>query len=171
MADSYGQLGNLARTRGDDDEAARQYQRALDIFERGDQAKMAAAHHNLGVLAQASGDYDEAARQYQRALDINERLGDQADMATTYSQLGNLEIESGGPVTMAVTCHVKALVIRFRLGIPQATNNLRRLAAHRRELDPEPFTGPLAQAAGDTHLTETITSLLDQINAPDDGTP
>ena len=37
-----GRLGNLARARGDYEEAARQYQRALDIFERlGDQAGMA----------------------------------------------------------------------------------------------------------------------------------
>ena len=39
---TYGQLGTLARDRGDHDEAERQYQRALDIFERlGDQAKAA----------------------------------------------------------------------------------------------------------------------------------
>lgn len=40
---------------------------------------------------------DEAARQYQRSLDIEERLGNQADMAASYSQLGNLEKERGGP--------------------------------------------------------------------------
>ena len=34
MADSYGRLGNVAYLRGDYDEAARQHQRALDIFER-----------------------------------------------------------------------------------------------------------------------------------------
>ena len=46
-------LGNLARSRGDYDEAARQYQRALDITERlGDQAGMARGHHRLGILAQ-----------------------------------------------------------------------------------------------------------------------
>ena len=93
-------------------------------------------------------------------------------MATSYSQLGNLETEHGGPVITAITWHVKALAIRLRLGVPQAVNNLRRLAAHRRELGPEPFTSLLAQAADDTHLTETITSLLDQVDdAADDGTP
>ena len=70
-------------------------------------------------------------------------------MATSYHQLGNLEAERGGPVTRAVTWHVMALAIRLRLGIPQAMNNLRRLAAYRRELGPEPFTGLLTQAAGD----------------------
>ena len=90
-------------------------------------------------------------------------------MATSYSQLGILENERGGPATAAVTWHVKALAIRLRLGVPQAVNNLRRLAAYRRELGPEPFTGLLAQAAGDTDLAETITSLLDQVDAADDG--
>ena len=171
MAISYHNLGALAQERGDYDEAARQYQRALDIRERlGDQAGMAASYHNLGALAQERGDYDEAARQYQRALDITERLGDQAGMAVVYSQLGYLEVDRGGAVTVAVTWHVKALAIRLRLGLPQAMNELRRLAAHRRELGPQPFTGLLAQTASETRLTETITSLLDQVDAANDGT-
>ncbi len=61
MATSYHQLGMLAQTAGDYDEADRQYQRALDINERlGDQAGMASSYHQLGVLAQDRGDYDEA---------------------------------------------------------------------------------------------------------------
>ena len=80
MATGYHNLGMLAQIRGDYDEAARQYQRALDISERlGDQAGTARQLYPLGILAQTRGDYDEAARQYQRSLDIIERLGDQAD--------------------------------------------------------------------------------------------
>ena len=91
------QLGMIAQDRGDYDEAARQYQRSLDINERlGDQAGMAIGYHNLGILAHDRGDYDEAARQYQRSLDINERLGDQADMATGYHQLGMLAQDPRG---------------------------------------------------------------------------
>ena len=72
-------LGMLAQARGDYAEAARQYQRSLDISERlGDQAGMATGYHQLGILAQDRGDYAEAARQYQRSLNISERLGDQA---------------------------------------------------------------------------------------------
>jgi tetratricopeptide (TPR) repeat protein len=97
-------------------------------------SRTASTYGQLAVLAQARRDYDEAARQYQRSLDINERLGNQADVAATCSQLGNLEEERGGSVATAVTWHVKALMIRLRLGVPQAVNNLRRLAAYRREL-------------------------------------
>ena len=52
MADSYDNLGVLAQARGDYDEAARQYQRSLDIKERlGNQAGMADSYHQLGSLA------------------------------------------------------------------------------------------------------------------------
>jgi tetratricopeptide (TPR) repeat protein len=155
----------LAQDRGDYEEAARQYQRSLDIKERlGDQSGMATSYSQLGDLAQQRGDYDEAARQYQRSLDIDERLGDQAGMAISYSQLGNLEKERGGSVTVAVTWHVRALAIRLSIGVPQASNNLHRLAAYRRELGAEPFARLLIQAADNADLAETITSLLDQVD-------
>ena len=159
------------RSRGDYDEAARQYQRSLDISERiGDQAGTARSYHHLGMLAQDRGDYDEAARQYQRALDINERLGNQAGMAPIYSQLGILEKDRGGPAATAITWHVKALAIRLRLGVPQAVIDLRRLAAYRSGTGPGPFTSILAQAAGSPDLAEAITALLDQLDNTDDAT-
>ena len=171
MATGYHQLGILAQYRGDYDEAARQYQCSLDINERlGDQAGMAISYGQLGRLAQDRGDYDEAARQYQRSLDINERLGDQAGMATSYGRFGILDADRHAPAAAVIAWHVKALAIRLRLGVPQAANNLRRLAAYRRELGAEPFAGLLAQATDDTELAETITSLLDQVDAADDGT-
>ena len=63
-----------------------------------------------------------------------------------------------------------ALAIRLPLGVPQARNNLRRLAAYRRELGAGPFTSVLTQAAGGTDLAETITSLLDQLDKTGDST-
>jgi len=63
---------------------------------------------------------------------------------------------------------VRALVIRLRLRVPQAVNNLRRLAAYRSELSPDQFSGMLAQATVGTPLSaETIMSLLGQL---DEGT-
>ena len=104
----------LAQDRGDYDEAARQYQRSLDINERlGNQAGLATGYHQLGMLAQIRGDYDEAARQYQRSLDINERLGDQAGLAASYHQLGMLAqdprgLRRGGPAVPAFPGHQRA---------------------------------------------------------------
>ena len=163
------QLGIIAQARGDYDEAARQYQRSLDINERlGDQAGMATSYGQLGSLAQERGDYDEAARQYQRSLDIEARLGNQAGMATSYSQLGNLETDRGGSTATAIAWHVEALVIRGRLGVPTARNNLRKLSDLRRELGVGPFTGMLAEAVGDAEAVETITSWLDQWDSAND---
>jgi tetratricopeptide (TPR) repeat protein len=168
MAASYHQLGILAQDRGDYAEAARQYQRSLDIEERlGNLADMAASYHQLGILAQRRGDYAEAARQYQRSLDINERLDDQVSTATTCSQLGILEAERGGPPAAAIAWHTRALAIRLNLRLPRAVNNLRGLAALRSELAPEAFASVLSQAAGDTDLAEAITSLLDHLNEAD----
>jgi hypothetical protein len=48
---------------------------------------------------------------------------------------------------------VKALVVRLRLGLPQAVNYLRRLAAHCGELGPGRFTSQLSETTGDTGLT------------------
>ena len=111
-----GQLGTLAERRGDYDEAARQYQRSLDINERlGDQASIAVCYHQLGILAQHRGDYDEAARQYQHALEIFERLGDQASIAVSYHQLGILA-HLRGDYDEAARQYQRALDIKERLG-------------------------------------------------------
>jgi tetratricopeptide (TPR) repeat protein len=116
MAASYHHLGRLAQDRGDYDEAARQYQRSLDITERiGNQSGLVASYGQLGVLAQDQGDYDEAARQYQRSLDIAERLGEQAAMATCYYQLGSLA-QYQGDYDEAARQYQRSLDIKERLG-------------------------------------------------------
>jgi tetratricopeptide (TPR) repeat protein len=113
---TYGALGNIAQERGDYDEAERQYQRALDIFQRlGNQANMAITYGALGNLARSRGDYDEAERQYQRALAIEERLGDQVGMATTYFNLG-LIAQHRGDYDEATRQYQRSLDIDERLG-------------------------------------------------------
>jgi tetratricopeptide (TPR) repeat protein len=162
------QAGTVARDRGDYDEAARQYQASLVIRKRlGNEESVIGSYYQLGNIAYLRADYETAARQYQRSLDINERLGDQAGMATSYGQLANLEAERSGNTAQAIGLHVQALEIRLRLGVPQAVNNLRRLAAHRDELGPERFGSLLAQATGDANQAETILSLLGQLGPAD----
>ena len=109
-------LGMLAQARGDYAEAARQYQRSLDIGERlGDQAGMATSYGQLGVLAQLRGDHAEAARQTQRSLDISERLGNQDGMANSYHQLGRLA-QDRGDYGEAARQTQRSLDIKERLG-------------------------------------------------------
>ena len=134
-----GRLGNLARSRGDHDEAARQYQRALDIHEGlGDQAGIADGHHGLGNIAYLRGDYGEAARQYQRSLDISQRLGDETRMALIYNQLGSVA-QHRGDYDEAARQHQRTLDISQRLGdqagMAVAYNNLGSIAQHRGDYD------------------------------------
>jgi tetratricopeptide (TPR) repeat protein len=77
MATSYGQLGVLAQDRGDYAEAARQYQRALDIKGRlGDQAGMATSYRQLGNLEkERGGQIATAIAWHVRALAIRLALG------------------------------------------------------------------------------------------------
>ena len=133
------QLGVLAQGRGDYDEAARQYQRSLDIAERvGDQKAMASGYHNLGVLAGGRGDYDEAARQYQRSLDILNRLGDQDAMASGYHNLGVLA-QGRGDYDEAARQYQRSLDIAKRVGDQKAMasgyHNLGVLAQGRGDYD------------------------------------
>jgi tetratricopeptide (TPR) repeat protein len=164
MANTYHQLGTLAQARGSYDEAARQYQRALDINERlGNQLGMANTYHQLGTLAQIRGDYDEATRQYQLSLDIDERLGNQAGMATSYSILGIMEAQRSH-AELSITWHLKALAIRLRLGLPEAIMDLGSISAHRRKLGSEEFTALLDRVGGPRNA-KAIMSLLDQAEA------
>ena len=133
------QLGILAHNRGDYDEAARQYQRSLDINEwLGNQADMASGYHQLGNLAYLRGDYDEAARQYQRSLDIIERLGNKADIARGYHQLGMLA-QDRGDYDEAARQYQRSLDIFERLGnkadIARGYHQLGMLAHNRGNYD------------------------------------
>ena len=153
------------RTRGDYDEAARQYQRSLDISERlGDQAGMASSYGQLGTLAQERGDYDEAARQYQRSLDIIRaarqpgRHGHQLQPARHPGK----RPRRPGYRSRHMAC--KSTRDQAPPRHPPGWKDLRRLAEYRLELGAGLFTSVLTQAAENTDLAEAITSLLDQID-------
>jgi Tetratricopeptide repeat len=77
VALSYGQLGMLAQGRGDYAEAARQYQRSLDIDERlGNQAGIATSYSQIGSLvAERGGPVAEIVSWHIRALAIRLRIG------------------------------------------------------------------------------------------------
>jgi hypothetical protein len=90
-----------------------------------------------------------------------------AGLASGYSQMGTLEAERGGDLQQGITWHLKALAIRLQLRSPQALINLRALAAHRTSLGTELFDRQLNQAAGGSGPAETITALIDQVQAAD----
>ena len=92
-------------------------------------------------------------------------------MATSYSQLGILAADRGDAVAEILGWHARALGIRLRMGVPEAMNNLRRLAVWRRELGNASFAEVLDQVTDDTELTEVLPGLLDQLDAAEDKAP
>ena len=98
--------------------------------------------HQLGILAQDRGDYNTAETRYQQSLDINERLGNQAGMATSYHQLGILA-QLRGDYNTAETRYQQSLDINERLG------NQAGMATSYHQL------GILAQLRGDYNTAET----------------
>ena len=111
-ASSYGQLGHLAKDRGDLDTAERWYTKALEIFEHlGHEPGASASYHNLGMVAQDRSDLDTAELWYARALEICERLGNELDAAISYHELGNVA-QDRGDLDAAERWYTKALEIR-----------------------------------------------------------
>ncbi|MGH8885229.1 MAG: tetratricopeptide repeat protein, partial [Egibacteraceae bacterium] len=101
----------------------------------------AAFAHQLGILAQARGDYETAEARYRQSLEINERLGNQAGMATSYGQLGILA-QARGNYETAEARYRQSLEIKERLG------NQAGMAASYHQL------GILAQARGNYETAE-----------------
>lgn len=83
------QLGVLAETRGQLDEAEFWYLRSIEIEKELDNRwGEAASYHQLGHLSELRGDLDQAERRYHEARAIFEELGDKPSQARTYHQLG-----------------------------------------------------------------------------------
>jgi tetratricopeptide (TPR) repeat protein len=110
------QLGIIAQSRGEYDEATGHYQRSLNIKEQiGDQAGVSSSYHQLGNVAYLRGDYDEATGHYQRSLDIKEQIGDEAGKAATYHQLGIIA-QDRGDYEEAGRRYQRALDIKEQIG-------------------------------------------------------
>ena len=130
------------QTRGQYGRAAELCRDTLTWLPPGSQ-KAAEFEGQLGILAFRRGDLTSAERSYRQALTINERLGNQAGMATSYHQLGNLA-QDRGDYPAAETLYQQALTINERLGDQAGT------ASGYGEL------GTLAYLRGDYPAAETL---------------
>ena len=110
------------------------------------------------MLADDRGDSEEAERLYRQSLQIEERLGNQAGIATSYSAFGDLSFASGA-VEAAVGWHAKALVLRLRLQAPEAQHNLQRLNDAREKLDVRTFAAVLDNAFGAEEVSTIFAAL------------
>lgn len=92
----HNHLGVVAWWLGEYEDAADQYRRALEAFERCGAVQMTAAvFNNLGNLAQKQGDFDRATRWLERGLEVRLARGDRAGLARLYNNLGTLHGERG----------------------------------------------------------------------------
>jgi tetratricopeptide (TPR) repeat protein len=128
---------------------------------------MATSYHQLGILAQRRGDYEEAERRYHQSLEIDERLGNQAGMATSFSQLDNL-FGQLGVTNESLQLHARACLMRLRLQVPQVRKDLRAFARYRKELGVERFAGAFDAVAG-TGAASQLQALLDQMTSAGEG--
>jgi tetratricopeptide (TPR) repeat protein len=105
---SLGQLGTLAMTQGDLNEARKLFIEAVDLFRRIGEAQHEAIYlHQLGMVAQeqaqrvgaqyAAPYYEEAELCYKQSLTIKESLGDWALAATSCNQLALVAQNAGRP--------------------------------------------------------------------------
>jgi len=96
-----------------DEEAALVHDTLARLPETSD--RRAAWIGQLGILAQERGDYAAADKHFQQALLIDQRLENQAGVATGYHQLGNLAYLSGD-YDEAARRYQRSLKIEERLG-------------------------------------------------------
>jgi tetratricopeptide (TPR) repeat protein len=118
--------------------------------------------HQLGILAQDRGDYPAAETWYRQSLTINERLGNQAGMATTWSQLGLLRAAQDR-LMEAISFHVQALVVRIQLGVPHAGIDVQQLVKLRTKLGSRSFDKAVGKALG----AEDVARFLDMLERYD----
>ena len=126
---------------------------------------MATGYHQLGTLAQVRGDYEEAERRYRQSLEIDERLGNQAGLATSYGQLGILQTERGAN-PQAIAYEIESLAIRLSIGSSNAAGNLGRLAKLRARLGSDSFL-TVVNGLLDEESTKNLIDLLDRAESPD----
>ncbi|WP_169801956.1 CHAT domain-containing tetratricopeptide repeat protein [Streptomyces phaeochromogenes] len=93
---AYHQLGVVAQSRGQLEEARDWYRQSLTIKEDlGNRRGMGSSYHQLGIIAQNRGQLEEAEDWYRQSLTISEDLGNRPDMALSYHQLGNVACMQG----------------------------------------------------------------------------
>ncbi|MEV4767741.1 tetratricopeptide repeat protein [Micromonospora humida] len=115
----YLNLGNVARVRGDLDQAEDWYNKSLALQKSPrDSHRIAAIYHQLGRVAQDRGKLDQAEDWYRKSLHLGRKLGNRAHSARCYYGLG--------------------IVARMRGDLDQAENWYNKSLALQKPLDDRP---------------------------------
>lgn len=127
------------------------------------------SYSQLGMLAQDRWDYGQAERRYQQSLQIDERLGNQAGMATSWGLLGNLAMERQR-YAEATVWYIPALLVWLRLQVPQVAYGAQGLAALRAHMGSDAFVAAASTVVDNTQLAK-IQAVLDTLPTDDSGGP
>ena len=115
-AASLNNLGLIAQTQGDVEEAKRLYLECMAIMiEIGDLIGVATSQNNLGNIAEIRDDLEEAKRFYLKSLDIKKDIGDRQGVALTLSNLG-IVAERQGELEEAEQLQRESMAIMIEIG-------------------------------------------------------
>lgn len=125
-------LGLLARSRGDVDEARRLYREGLAHYRAaGDVHDEAVTLGNLGAIAHLQDrDYAEARHLYNESLGLRRTLGDRYGIAVMLNNLGEIaELEGEIETAVVLFLHAERLLRELQSAhVSAPTENLKRLA-------------------------------------------
>ena len=132
LATSLSNLGNVARSQGDYEQASDLHQQELAIFQQlGDQSGIAGSLNNLGNIVTNQGEYERATDLYQESLTIYKQLGDQLSITISLNNLGIIA-RYQGDYERAADLHQQSLDIKQQLGDQHGSaislNNLGNIA-------------------------------------------
>ncbi len=109
----YGNIANLFATRGNDPEAGKYYDRALEIHrELASHREEGITLGNLAILLRRNGRIDEARKCYEEALTLHRETGNRIGEGRILCGLGHLEEEPED----ALACYEDALKINREIG-------------------------------------------------------
>jgi predicted ATPase/DNA-binding SARP family transcriptional activator/Tfp pilus assembly protein PilF len=121
MSRTLNNLGVVADTLGDYDEALRWYDLALDSSKRIRHVRgVASALVNLGVTFETLGRLDEAEAHYRESLEAYREIGDVRGEAASLSNLGHLA-EARGAFVDAKDFYEQSVALKRKLGDPVIT--------------------------------------------------
>jgi tetratricopeptide (TPR) repeat protein len=120
-------LGMVARSQGNYQEATDYYEQALALFrELGDRQGEANSLMGLGMVARSQGNYKEAIDYYEQALDIMREIDDTAGIASISWNLGLL-YEAQGDMERAVPLMQASIDFDAAIGHPDAAGDANHL--------------------------------------------
>jgi len=129
-SDLYRNLGALAQSRKQSDQANNHYNNALyeaDIAQ--DNFRRAQVLNNLGGVYKSKAQYDLAEEHYTQSLDIRSMLKDRAGLASTYGNLCTLQYRLGEITKALKLCHRSYKLARKVGALQREANSLNNLAA------------------------------------------